>query len=229
LDRRLLELSSVRGYERLGHLLRGASTWDEYQEFLGQIDITLWFKRNHLLTEIEPGLPHRKGEADVLATFLGNDMYCEVTAFQSIAKSMSTMTNLEKGRVQKKLSVLQKRQPWKSKIDMEHDFDVKRAVRNLLAKTKYQLPINHIGILALDTGKSAMFKFDVKEIAENLFPRRPQVTMIILWSWEGDGDNESDEHWTKNNPTICFVNRQSKFRKLADKLLLSLELQSEVV
>ncbi len=76
LEKMLAELSSVTGYDRLARLLRGASDWDEYNEFLAQIDITLWFKQKSLLKEIERGLPCSTGVGDILLAFSQQDIYC---------------------------------------------------------------------------------------------------------------------------------------------------------
>lgn len=224
LEKRLAELTSVTGYGRLCSRLRVTSDWDGYQEFLAQIDITLWFKDKGILKEIEPELANSMGKADILLTFSQQDIYCEVTSFQSIAKSIESKTKSE----EKKIRELRKRQPWKTEQYVENELKIKRAVRNLLDKTKRQLPSNHPGILALETGKSAIFGFDVRDIAQKLFPSRPQVVLIVLWSWESDGGDNSDLRWEMNNPSFCFINGGSKFREAGETLLQHLGLRGEV-
>lgn len=209
LEKRLAKLVSVSGYDRLSPLLRWASDWDQYQEALAQIDVTLWFKRKSLLKEMEPELPRRVGNADILLSFSQQDIYCEVASFQSIIKSIQ----VKEFKAEKK----------------ENELEIKRAVRNLLDKTKRQLPSNHPGILALETGKSAMFGFDVRKIAQRLFPSRPQVALIMLWSWESGGGDDSDLRWKRNNPSFCFINSGSKFRQVGEELLKHLNLKGEVL
>ncbi len=205
LEKRLAELDSIAGYGRLKPRLQGASDWDEYQEFLAQIDITLWFWQKNLLKEIEPELPHRDGYADMLLYYLQQDIYCEVTSFQSIAKSL-------KSRVGEKWDRLK---------------TIKGVVRNLLDKTRNQLPEDYPGILALDTTKSGIFSFDVREIAQKLFPSRPQVALIMLWSWEG---TEEDFSWDMS-PSAFYINgdERSIFRVVGEKLLECSGLGGEVV
>lgn len=228
LEKRLAGLVSVKGYDRLGSRLRGASDWDQHNDILAQIDITLWFKRINLLKEIEPELPHRVGNADILLSFSEQDIYCEVTSFQSISKSIESKFKKEEDKIQSRLRELKNGQPWKTEEDLEHELEVNRAVRNLLGKTKRQLPPNHPGILALETGKSAMFGFDVREIAQKLFRNRPRVALIMLWSWEGDGGDDSDLRWEMNNPSFCFINGGSTFREVGEELLKYLSIKGEV-
>lgn len=196
LEKRLAKLASVAGYDRLGFLLRGALDWDGYQEWLAQIDITLWFNQKNLLKEIEPLLPHRAGNADILLSFARQDIYCEVASFQSIIKTI-------KARAKDKAS----------------------KIRNLLDKTKRQLPQDYPGILALNTTKSAIFAHDVRLIANRLFPRRSQVTLIGLWSWEGNREAMS---WD-NSPTSFFINHGSEFYEIGESLIRYLNVKSEIV
>lgn len=215
LEKRLTELATVTGYDRFSTLLRGASDWDEYQEILAQIDVTLWFKHKGLLKEVEPELPHRMGNADVLISLSQGDIYCEVTSFQSIIKSFEDKTKMG--------------QPWKTEQGLNNKLEIKRAVRKLLDKTSRQLPPNHPGILALETSKSAMFGFDVRRIAQQLFKSRPHVALIMLWSWESSEQDESDFlGWSRNNPSFCFINAGSKFREVGETLLKHLSLKGEV-
>lgn len=207
LEKRLAELAPVTGYDRLKSLLKGASDWDQYQETLAQIDITLWFKRKNLLREIEPELPNRIGNTDILLSFSQQDIYCEVNSPQSILKSIKSRKGNENIKVQKQSK------------------NIRRLLRVLLEKTNRQLPRDYPGILALETGKSAIFGFDVRELAQLLFPSRPQVALIALWSWEGDGEALN---WD-NNPTSFFINGRSGFRAIGEALLGHLGLKGEVV
>jgi len=230
LEKRLTKLDSVIGFDKLKPLLRGTSDWDEYQEILAQIDITLFFKHKNLLKEIEPELPHRAGNADILLTFSQQDIYCEVTSFQSIAKSIESKTKSKEKEIQDRLGELRKREPWKTEGDIEDELKIRRAVRNLLGKTKRQLPPKFLGILALETGKSMMFGLDVRDIAQRLFPQRPQLALIMLWSWESPAQNDSDfSRWGRSNPSFCFINAGSKFQGIGEALLKHLSLKGEVV
>lgn len=225
LEKRLAKLALVTGYVKLKLLLRGASDWDEYQEFLAQLDITLWFQEKKLLKEIEPELPHKAGNADILLSFSQRDIYCEATSFQSIAKSIESKTKSEKNKIQDRVRELRKRQLWKTEQEIENELEIKRAARNLLYKTNHQLPRDYPGILALDTTKSAVFGLDVRDIAQRLSPSRPHVALIILWSWEGNGE---DFNWDMS-PTFFFVNSRSKFREIGEELLEHLDLKGEVL
>lgn len=226
LEKRLAELTSVTGYYRLKPLLRGASDWDEYQEFLAQVDITLFFKHESLLKEIEPELVNSKAKADILLTFSQEDIYCEITSFQSIAKSIGSGVKSE----DKKIRELRERQPWKIGQDIEHELKIKKAVRNLLDKTRRQLPLNNLGILSLEAGKSAVFDLDVRKMASKLFKNRPQLALIMLWSWESPAHNDSERlSWGRKKPGFCYVNPISKFQVIGEALLKHLNLNSEVV
>jgi len=217
LERRLSKLASITGYNRLKPLLRGASNWDEYQEFLDQIDITLWFEEKNILKEIEPELPHREGNADALLSFSEQDIYCEVTSPESLQKSIESKKHNEVKKVQSLLN----KQPWMSKQEVEHELKINRTVRNLLDKTKRQLPPNHPCILALETGKSMVLTFDTKKIAQKLFPTRPQVMLIMLWSLErGSQIGEAP---------FPFVNPNSPYQNIGQKLLKYLGLDNEVI
>lgn len=205
LEKRLAKLASVSGYDRLGLLLRRASNWDQYQEALAQIDVTLWFKGKSLLKEIEPELPHRVGNADILLSFSQQDIYCEIASFQSIIKSIQA----KESKVEKK----------------DNELEIKRAIRNLLDKTNRQLPPNHPCILALDTTKSAKFAYDIRLIADKLLPQRLQVALIALWSWEGDGEALN---WDME-PSSFFINGKSGYRAIGEALLELLGLGGEVI
>lgn len=204
-EKRLEGLVSVKGYDRLGSRLRGASDWDQHNDIEAQIDITLWFKRKNLLKEIEPKLPCREGYSDILLSFLQQDIYCETHSFQSIIKSI---------------------QPEESKTEKEWDElkGIKWAVRHLLKETSRQLPQDYPGILALDATKSVKFAYDVRSIAERLLPQRPQVIFIALWSWEGNGEPSWDMI-----PNDFFVNSKSKFPDVGKALLGHLGLKGEII
>lgn len=212
LEGRLAQLATVTGYDRLGALLRRASDWDQYQEALAQIDVTLWFKRNNLLKEIEPVLPHRAGRGDVLLSFSGQDIFCEVNSPQSIAKSIESRNVSESTGAEKQSK------------------NAKRRLRVLLGKTDDQLPPDYAGILALETGKSAVFELDVAQLAQRLFPQRPHVALIMLWSWEGNGGDDLElGGWKMDYLTSCFINGGSKFRVVGEELLKHLGLKGQVL
>jgi len=209
LEKRLAELASVGGYDRLGPLLRGASDWDQYQEALVQIDITLWLKKRNLLGEIAPELPNGSGNADILVGFLQHNLYCEVSSFQSLGKSIqSRESRIEKNKNRHK---------------------IKKIVRTSLDKTNRQLPQDYPGILALCATKSNIIGLDVREMAELLFPSRPQVTLLMLWSWEEPSGSDSDMRWEMNDPDFCFINGQAKFREVGESLLHHLGIRGEII
>lgn len=229
LEARLAKLESIDGYERLGSLLRGAGDWDQHQETLAQLDATLWFKEKGVLREIAPVLPTTTGNADALLCWGEEHIYCEVTSFQSIAKAFDSSTEHAKGRIQMRIRQLRQREPWKTKEDLEHELHIRRAVRNLLSKTKKQLPVDCPGILAIDTGKSAVFHGDVSTIARQLFPSRSHVVFILLWSWESDEPEDADSGWKKCAPTYCFVNTGSRFWPLVETMPDSMGVRTELV
>jgi len=221
LEQRLAGLTSITGYDRLKPLLRGASDWDEYQEFLAQIDITLFFKHKNLLKEIEPELPHRVGNADVLLSFSQQDIYCEVTSFESLAKSVESKTQDEDNKIESRLQELRKEQPWLTKQDVENKIETNRIVKNLLGKTNKQLPQCYPGILALETGKSMVFHYKIKEVADRLFPQRPQVILIMLWSLERGSQIGEPPFW--------FVNPNSPYQNIGQKLVKYLGQENKVL
>jgi len=221
LEQRLAGLTSITGYDRLKPLLRGASDWDEYQEFLAQIDITLFFKHKNLLKEIEPELPHRAGNADFLLSFSQQDIYCEVTSFESLAKSIESLTKDGDNKIESKFQKVRKEQPWITRQDIENETEVNRIAKNLLEKTKRQLPLNHLGILALETGKSQVYCYKIKEVAKKLFPKRPQVTLIMLWSLEKGSQIGEAPFW--------FVNPNSPYQNIGRKLLEHLGQDNKVI
>ena len=210
-------LVSINGYDRLKSSIEDVADWDGFQAIIAQIDTTVWFKDRGILKEIEPCLPHRAGYADILISFSEQDIYCEVTSPESLQKSMESKKQNEAKKVQNLL----KKQPWMSKQDAEHELKINSAVRNLLDKTKHQLPPNHPGILALETGKSMVLSFDVKRIAEKLFPSRPQVTLIMLWSLERGSQIGEAPFW--------FVNPNSPYQNIGQKLLEYLGQDNKVI
>jgi hypothetical protein len=111
-----------------------------------------------------------------------------------------------------------------SKLDAEHEIKQDRITRTLLGKINKQLPRNYPGILALETGKSMVFAFDTKKIAQKLFPSRPQVILIMLWSLERGG--------TVGQPPLeapfWFLNRNSHFGDTGQGLLKYLEQEQKV-
>jgi hypothetical protein len=220
LEKESAELASVKGYDRLISTIKGVASWDEYMEIRAQINITKWFKEKSLLKEIEPGLPQRKGNTDALLSFSEQDIYCEVTSPQSLQKSIESRKQSEANKVQNLL----KTQPWMSKLDAEHKIKQDRITRILLGKTNKQLPRNYPGILALETGKSMVFTFDTKEIAQTLLPTRPQVILIMLWSLEREG--------AIGQPPLeapfWFLNRNSHFRDTGRRLLKHLKQEHKI-
>ncbi|MFC1913215.1 hypothetical protein ACFLX7_03375 [Chloroflexota bacterium] len=206
----LRELSEVEGFERLGARLRGACAWDQYQEVLAQINATIWFRQKDLLKEIEPTLPHRTGSCDALLVFTEQEIYCEVWAAQSFMKIFES----KKTKIAGKAADLRKREPWMSQKDAEHEIRNRDIVRNLNQKTKRQMPPGQHGILWIDGAKGWLFHFDVKTIAERIFPSKLQIASVMLW----DGERGSQI----GEAPFCFVNSGSSFQDTARKLLLHL-------
>jgi len=213
-------LASVNGYDRLQSSIEDVADWDGFQAIKAQIDITLWFKQKSLLKEIEPELPYRVGNADTLLSFSQQDIYCEVTSPESLQKSIESKESKKQSEA-KKVQILLKKQPWMSKQDAEHEIKQDRITRSLLEKTNKQLPRNYPGILALETGKSMVSTFDTKKIARKLFPSRPQVMLIMLWSLErGSQIGEAP---------FPFVNPNSPYQNIGQKLLEYLGLDNKVI
>ena len=217
LESRLVKLASAPGYERLIPLLRGASDWDKYQEFLSQIDVTTWFKNKSLLKCIEPELPHRQGSCDLLLSLSQRDIYCEVASRQSLWKSIESKRDKDRQKVQDLL----RKQSWMSKQDAEHDFEIRRAVRNWSEKIRKQLPPDYPGILAIDTRKAALFHLSVREAAKRIFPKNRQLVLIMLWSLEG-GTRIGE-------PPFWFINRDSAFQNIGWELLKRLGQEHKVL
>jgi len=214
------ELASVKGYDRLISTIKDVADWDGFQAILAQIDITLWFKEKGLVKEIEPKLPHRVGNADVLLSFYQKDIYCEVNSFDSLLKRIESRKENEAEKVQNLL----KKEPGMSQQDAEYQILIDRIVRRLLLKTNRQLPMNYPGILALNTSTSMVFSFDVKRIAKKLSPNRPQVMLIMLWSLERGGKIgqpvEEAPFW--------YLNRNSCFEGYGRELLKYLKQEHKV-
>jgi hypothetical protein len=221
LEKMSVGLTSVKGYDKFKRFLRGTSDWDQFQEALAQIDITLWFKDKGILKEIEPELANSMGKADILLTFSQQDIYCEVTSFQSIAKSIESLTKDGDNKIESKFQKVRKAQPWITRHDIENETQVNRIAKNLLEKTKKQLPPNYPSILALETGKSQVYCYKIKEVAKKLFPKRPQVTLIMLWSLEKGSQIGEAPFW--------FVNPNSPYQNIGQELLEYLGQDNKVI
>lgn len=195
------DLTFVNGYDKLKSSIEDVADWDDYMDIRAQIHITQWFKEKGLIKEIEPKLPYpyREGYSDILLSFSEQDIYCEVTSPESLQKSMESKKQNEGEKVQKLLI----KQPWMSKQEAEHEIQISKITRKLLEKTNKQLPLNYSGILALETGKSMVFSFDVKRIAKKLFPSRPQLMLIMLWSLERGSQIGEAPFWFVNPNTPC--------------------------
>jgi hypothetical protein len=95
LEKESAGLAAVKGYDRLISTIKDVASWDKYMEIRAQINITRWFKENSLLKEIEPGLPHRRGNTDALLSFSEQDIYCEVTSPQSLQESIKSKNRVK--------------------------------------------------------------------------------------------------------------------------------------
>lgn len=211
-------LTSVNGYNKLETRINCVSDWDEYRAILAQIDVTLWFKDKNVLKEIEPRLPHREGFGDILLTFSNQDIYCEVTSFESLAKSIeSKKQDSDHKKVKSKLE----KRPYLTRQDIEHEIKNDRIIRNLLEKTNKQLPKNHPGILALETGRAMVFHGNVKEIAKRIFKNRPQVTLIMLWSLERGSVIGEAPFW--------FSSNDSRYQNIGRELLKYLQEDNKLI
>ena len=217
LEKMLAELSSVTGYDRLAYLLRGASDWDGYNEFLAQIDITLWFKQKSLLKEIEPRLPCSAGVGDILLAFSQQDIYCEVTSRESFQKSIES----PKGNKGQRIQNLFKREPWMTQQDVENEIEIDIILRKLLEKTKKQLPSSHPGILAFDAGKGWVFHHQVERVAKKLFPQRLQLMLVMLWT--------SERGSQIGEPPFWFVNPNPPYQNIGQELLKYLGQDNKVL
>ncbi|MFC2033586.1 hypothetical protein ACFLUB_03630 [Chloroflexota bacterium] len=80
-----------------------------------------------------------------------------------------------------------------------------------MIKTKKQIPTSHPGILALETGKAAIFSPEVDEIAKNLFKNRQQLILIMLWSL--------DRGSAIGEPPFWFNNPKSKYQRIGQDFL----------
>ena len=200
-------LASSNGYDKIESRIKGVTDWEEYRAISAQINVTLWFKNKNILKEIEPELPHRVGSADILLAFSNHDIYCEVTSLESLAKTMESK-NQDKG---KKILHKLKNQPWLTELGAENEITIDKIVRNLLEKTKKQLPPEYPGIIVLDTGKAAVFHHTIKDVGKKVFPQRNQVALIMLWSLEKGSQIGEAPFW--------FVNPSSPYQNIGRELL----------
>lgn len=204
---RLARLSCVPGFDKLQKGLRSAN-WAQYYETLTQIDISIWFSQRHLLKEIEPELPHRRGNCDLLISLKLGDIYCEVTSrrFPQVNSQIPV----------EEIQRVQKGQPWLTEQDLTYQQEIESVLRSLRAKAKRQLPPNSPGILVLETGRAAFFRWQSKDLADKLFAGEsqspiPQVILIMLWSLERGSDIGEAPFW--------FLNRNSQFKTFGLGLL----------
>lgn len=214
-------LASVNGYDKIISRIKGVTDWEEYTAISAQINVTLWFKNKNILKKIEPELPHREGYADILLSFPNQDIYCEITSFQSIIKSIESKEDIEEIKIQNKLRKIRKGQPWLTNQGIDNEIKIDKIVRNLLEKTNRQLPLNQPGILALETGKAAVFHHTIKEVAAKLFKKRPQVILIMLWSLEKGSRIGKAPFW--------FVNPNSPHQNIRKELLKYLGQENKVM
>jgi len=208
LESRLAKLAPVNGYDKLKPRLRDASDFDSYDDIYAQMDITLWFKEKGLVKEIEPKLPNKDGYSDILLFFSQQDIYCEITSFQSIIKSTESKEENQDAKIQNKLQKLRKRQPWLTAQYVKDKLETDKAVTKLLDKTKRQLPPDYPGVLALDSKAGILQKQQIRKIADRLFPKRPQLALIMRRSLS-----------QIEIPTLWFVNLNSPYQNIGRELL----------
>ena len=104
------------------------------------------------------------GYADILISFSQQDIYCEVSSLESLVRSIEAKKqDADNERIEIKLRKL----PYLSKLDIEHEIKKDRIIKKLLITTNKQLPINNPGILALETGRAAVFHLEVEEITNH--------------------------------------------------------------
>jgi hypothetical protein len=149
LETLLTKASDLNGYERLGAILRRASDWDQHQEFIAQVEITLCFKKLLLVQEIESELPHRKGSVDIKAAFDNKTTFCEITSLQSLEKSLKSQ--ISEKAIQQKINAATKRGLHMSEEEAKEEIEDKNSAKVLLEKTKKQLPQEFPGFLAVET------------------------------------------------------------------------------
>jgi hypothetical protein len=205
LERRLVALANVSGYEKLKPLLQRAASWDNYQEALAQLDITLWFQQKGLVKEIEPKLTHRIGNADILLLFNNQSIFCEISAPRYSFRSGKDADKIKDLEIQ------------------NEGIKIDKVTNYLSDKVDRQLPPNEFGIIALDVNKSDIFAFDMRLIAEKLLPKKLQIALIALWSAEGRG-----EFKTWDIPTVFFINRKSKYQHKSEALIQFLDIKVDV-
>ena len=211
-----ISLTHKNGYERLASSIDAVTDWEGFQEIIAQIDATKWFDERNVLKEIEPSTPHRLGNADLLISIGNQGVYCEVTSPISL-QEMVTKELKNGNSVDSKVVKLLKKQPWMSETEAKHTIQNSKVVRNLLEKTRKQLPKTYPGILVMNTSKSMISHFDVQQIAERLFPRRNQIILLMLWNLE---------HGSMiGTPPFIFLNSNSQFQKTGDDLLKYLCIQ----
>ncbi|MBN2075568.1 MAG: hypothetical protein JW762_08470 [Dehalococcoidales bacterium] len=213
---RAISLTHKNGYERLASSIDAVTDWEGFQEIIAQIDATKWFDERNVLKKIEPSTPHRLGNADLLISIGNQDVYCEVTSPISLQKTFTKKTKNENS-VDSNVVNLLKKQPWMSETEAKHTIQNSKVVRNLLDKTRKQLPETYPGILVMNTSKSMIFHFDVKQIAEKLFPSRNQIILLMLWSLERGS--------MIGTPPFIFLNSNSQFQKTGEDLLKYLCIQ----
>lgn len=214
LEKSSIELAYVKGYDRLISSIRDVADWDGFKAISAQINATQWFKDKNILKEIEPELPHSLKSADMLLSFSHEDIYCEVTSLESLVKSIEAK---RQDGDNERIEIKRQKLPYLSKLDIEHEIKKDRIIRNLVDKTNKQLPKNHPGILALETGRAMVFQLEVKEIAKKLFNNRPHIMLIMLWSLErGSGIGE---------PPFPFVNQKSNYQNIGQELLKYLQVK----
>lgn len=197
-------LSEVEGYDLLKARLKGVCGWDGYQEILAQINATVWFKQRDILEEIEPKLPQKRESCDCRLSFDGQQIYCEIWSAQSYMRSFET-------KKKSQAADLHKKEPWMSLEEAKHEVRNRAIVRTLKSKTNRQLPPNQHGILWIDGARGWLRHFDAKIIAERLFPLRPQVASIMLWSLEAGSQI--------GEAPFCFVNSNSDYQDISLELL----------
>lgn len=217
LEKMAAGLTLVDGYDRLIRTIKRVASWDEYMGIRAQIETAQWFKENGLIKEIEPKLPHREGYSDILLSTSEQVIYCEVTSLESLQKSVESKEENEAGKIQNLL----RKERWMSETEAKHEIKISRIARILLGKTNHQLPPDRPGILALETGKAMVFHFDVKKLAEKLFPSRLQVMLIMLWSLEKGSQIGKAPFW--------FINYRSPLNKFGQKLLEDLKQTTKVL
>jgi hypothetical protein len=60
-----------------------------------------------------------------------------------------------------------------------------------------------------------VFSFDIKNSGRIVFPKRPQLAGVFLWSGEGNALNPKEISWEKGAPNMIFINNSSPYKELA--------------